>query len=82
MSFSHLAFEHLATGTLFTDQDSQGIVAVRYLQPGIYEFFDPYIAVVTGLLVTEYKPTQRVSIPFQVKANECTHVGRLLLNPN
>jgi len=81
ITFSHLALEYLAAGKLFTDQDGHGVVAVRYLPPGQYELHDPYITVVEGLLIRAFKPTNRVSIPFQVRANECTYTGRFLLSP-
>lgn len=82
IGFSHLAMKSVAHGTIFKDKDGHGIVAVRYLPAGIYEFFDPYVTVVPSLgLVYTYKPRDRVSIPFRVKANECTYVGRMLLNP-
>lgn len=81
LSYSHLMLKLLATGTQFKDEDGQGTMFVRYVPPGTYELFDPYVSVVSYPMVETFKPKTRVSIPFKVKANECTYVGRFLMNP-
>ena len=80
VKFSHMAFEYLADGPLFTDRDGHGTVTVRYLSPGTYELYEPTIYWTQYPMVYALKPKKPVSIPFQVKANECTYLGRFLMN--
>ncbi|RTL26231.1 MAG: hypothetical protein EKK47_21800 [Burkholderiales bacterium] len=80
VKFSHMALESLADGPLFTDSDGHGIVTARYVPPGTYQLYEPAIYWTQYPMVYTLKPRTPVSIPFQVKANECTYVGRFLMN--
>lgn len=74
------ALKVLANGRLFTDAEGSGIVAVRFVPPGAYELYEPTISWTQYPMVSMIKPKTAVSIPFQVRANECTYVGRFLMH--